>query len=159
MPPRLSASSAPSFRDFLHRTRVLQQYRSFLRELRGLDERLVRDLRGQVREGFRKGAATATTGAAKQAALTEGTRQLQMLRTYAGGARKHAENAASMGIRGSWVGTGTPDDVRGRVGVAWPWDGGSDAEEPAQGGPGGNEQTAASVVRDGNAAAQCGTRR
>lgn len=119
-----AVANIPSFRDFVHRSRVLTQYRSFLRELRGLDATQAREMRAHIRDSFRRAGApgTAMTGGEKKAALAEGERQLLQLRSYAAGIRKHVENAAAMAPgTDTWVGTGPEDDRRGRVGQGWPW--------------------------------------
>ena len=123
-------------REFMHRSRVLSQYREFMRELKGMEATAAHELRVQVRTGFDKGKAERNVGNQK-AMLLDGTRQLQFLRTYAGTARKPAAadgplspsfstppsgtGGGSSSSPGSWVGTGEEWDVRGRLGEAWPW--------------------------------------
>jgi hypothetical protein len=142
-----------NFRDFMRRGQVLSQYRSFQRELRLLPAKSASrvELAQKIREGFRQNKNEKDRSAVK-AMLTEGTRQLQFLRTYAGTARRGSgirepsivnndingsDNTTSttsvsvvLGTDGagegtpqnkSWVGTGDKDDIRGRVGVGWPW--------------------------------------
>ena len=141
----------------MRRGQVLSQYRSFQRELRLLPAKSASrvELAQKIREGFQQNKNEKDRAAVK-AMLTEGTRQLQFLRTYAGTARRgsgvresvsilstNTENvtnessvtslstvAATLGIDGngsvttpvaSWVGTGDKDDIRGRIGIGWPW--------------------------------------
>ena len=150
-----------NLRDFMRRGQVLSQYRSFQRELRLLPAKSASrvELAQKIREGFQQNKNEKDRAAVK-AMLTEGTRQLQFLRTYAGTARRgsgvresvsilsapsNTENvtnessvtslstvAATLGIDGngsvttpvaSWVGTGDKDDIRGRIGIGWPWGG------------------------------------
>ena len=156
MSKRLSGTSL-NLRDFMRRGQVLSQYRSFQRELRLLPAKSASrvELAQKIREGFQQNKNEKDRAAVK-AMLTEGTRQLQFLRTYAGTARRGSgvrDNSSSSNMvsnssgssatlgettstvsavlgtdevggtspNKSWVGTGDKDDIRGRVGVGWPW--------------------------------------
>jgi hypothetical protein len=159
--------AALGLRDFLRRGAVLAQYRSFLREVRGVeDPSSRREMRAQIRSGYEANRLERSPANIK-AALTEGARQLQFLRSYAGTARRgpsppatakgagvgagagagsggqqghghshggvpcsgdHSHDGGDFGEKPkaeeSWVGTGEPDDIRGRLGDGWPWGGG-----------------------------------
>jgi hypothetical protein len=101
-----------SLRDFMQRSRVLSQYRAFLRELHGLDSAAAKEMRAQVGAAFRERAGD-RSGA--RAHLAEGERQLQFVKSYCSTARA----GAAMGS--SWVGTGDAFDQKGRLGSGWPW--------------------------------------
>lgn len=111
---RPGIAAALSLREFVHRAKVLGMFRDFQRQLQGLDPAVATELRAQVREGFRKHAGEMDRGNIK-AAMMEGSRQLVFLRTYAGTAR-WTKGGAAGGGGDSWVGTGDPDDVKGRLG-------------------------------------------
>lgn len=124
--------NALSLRDFLHRSKVLTQYRNFMRELRGIDETASKELRARIREGFKANKAEKDK-ANRAAMLLEGTRQLQFVRTYVGTAKRGEAVAGAEGE--SWVGSGgDPEDVKGRLGHGWPWAGAeaADAEQEAE---------------------------
>ena len=119
MASRLRGGAALGLRDFIHRSRVLSQYRMFMRELVGIEAGTAAELRAQIREAFEKNRDEKNL-ANRKAALAEGTRQLQFLRTYVGTARR-AQEAAGMAPGESWVGSGETWDVRGRIGEGWAW--------------------------------------
>ena len=116
----LPLGAALTLQDFLHRSRVLGLYRTFLRELRGLDEAAAREARTRIREGFMRHRGERDRSALR-ALLADGERELQFVRTYAGTARR-ASSADSDAAPSSWVGTGEAWDVRGRVGSGWAWE-------------------------------------
>lgn len=165
--PRVLINSALNLRHFLRRQQVLQLYRSFLRELHGIDKSVANELRKQIREGFTTNRHVKNSNDIKNL-INEGNRQLQFVRTYVGTARRSTPtNASTVTTEGSlssqhntiqtmmlgkgnsvtketreqqinnsiinplvdtnnvkntsWVGTGEPDDIRGRVGEGWPW--------------------------------------
>jgi hypothetical protein len=108
---RPGIAAALSLREFVHRAKVLGMFRDFQRQLLGLDPAVAIELRAQVREGFRKHAGEKDRGNIKTA-MMEGSRQLVFLRTYAGTSRWTKAGQ----VEDSWVGTGDPDDVKGRLG-------------------------------------------
>lgn len=118
--PRKLPTALLGLRDFLRRAQVVGQYRNFMRELQGLDPQLQTELRKQIRDGFARHKSETDKSKIK-AALTDGTGQLAQLRKYAGSAKK---KAAGQSTDSTWVGTGEPDDIRGRIGNGWPWGGG-----------------------------------
>ena len=120
-----------SLRDFLWRSRVLTQYRAFFRATRELSPSAAADARAQVRENFRARMGESDRGV-RVSALAEGERQLAIVRKsaslasvadarFGGRASEGAPIIDTTDTSGSWVGTGAPDDVRGRVGAGWPW--------------------------------------
>ncbi len=123
---RSRLQGTPSLRDFLHRSKVLSQYRTFLRELVGLDKTTATEIRVQIREAYEMQRSEKNL-ANRKAALQEGARQLQFLRTYVGTTRR-AQEAAGMAPGESWVGTGEAWDVRGRIGEGWAWSSDAPAE-------------------------------
>lgn len=121
-----------NLRDFMHRSRVLALYRSFLRELVGLDPSAAQEMRGQIREGFRKHIGE-TNKANQKSLMNDASRELQFVRTYVGTARR-ARQAAGVGQdESSWVGTGEEWDVRGRIGNDWAWERDEDAPKGVSG--------------------------
>jgi hypothetical protein len=129
-PGRRAAGPALGLRDFIHRSRVLALYRSFMRELVGLDPAAGAEMRARVREGFVKHAAE-TNKAAQKALLADGARELQFVRTYVGTARRARAAAGVQSDEASWVGTGESYDIRGRIGADWPWGGDVGASQSA----------------------------
>lgn len=115
-------STTLSLAEFIHRSKVLQQYRSFLRELRGVDVAAAAELRDQIRASFKK-HKDERNRAQRAQLLSEGARQLIFVRTYVGTARKAQQAAGVEGMPGTWVGSGDVHDVRGRIGEGWPWGG------------------------------------
>ena len=136
----------PSFRDFVLRAQVLQQYAAFHRTLAraGLWQR--EDLRREVRTAFRFGGSPARPAAdagpsthtaappaadyaARRSLLDEGARQLATLRRQLGVAQTPAP-ATGFGyaqsktvVQPALMGTEQADDSRYRVGAGWPWGG------------------------------------
>lgn len=113
--PRALVGAALSLRDFINRSRVLTQYRSFLRELRGVEKGASRDLLTQVRDSFKRDKGERDRARCR-ALMAEGEKQLVLLRTYAGSTRTTPADTPA-----TWVGTGDATDIRGRVGSGWPW--------------------------------------
>jgi hypothetical protein len=101
-----------SLRDFMNRSRVLSQYRAYLRELRGIDSAAAVDMRRAIGAAFRQ---RASDRAGARGHLAEGERQLQFVKSYASTAR------AGVAMGSSWVGTGEAFDQKGRLGDGWPW--------------------------------------
>lgn len=99
-----------SLKSFIVRANVLSQYRAMLRVLGGYAPGEKMRLQQQVRHGFEQHRAE-TDSAAIGYLLSKGEEQLKFLR----GGNK------SMTATDSWVGQGTEDDKRGRVGEGWPW--------------------------------------
>ena len=113
---RSAVASALTLRDFIHRSKVLTQYRVFMRETVGLDSHVRKELRDQIRNEF-KSKANETNRANMKAHLMEGERQLQFLRIYRGTAKQ----VPNQGEEQTWVGTVDADDIKGRIGTGWPW--------------------------------------
>ena len=118
---RSRVGGALSLRDFLHKSKVLNQYRAFFRETTAMDATAAQELRRQIRAEYKlhKGEASA---AQRRALLNEGTRQLQSLRKYSGASLQAKKAAGGDSLPAdTWVGTGEAFDIRGRIGVGFPW--------------------------------------
>jgi len=134
-------ADALPLRAFMHRQRVLKQYRSLLRAataLRQVDASSARDARQQVVVSFRKWAGEGDKQHV-QTLLREGDSQLEMIKGMlaaanvevpdysrqavrsAGAATPQAAVPAEDGLSGGWYGQGPEDDIHGRVGEEWPW--------------------------------------
>lgn len=132
-----------SLQFFLNRSAALAQYRAFLRAAAALpDAATRRDVRRQVRQGFelQRGEASEARVALL---LRQGREQLKMVGDLVDSAvaqqrladanerrdwKKGDWAGGAAGSRDSWVdapreggGDGSEDDVKGRVGVGWPW--------------------------------------
>jgi len=102
-----------NLRDFMNRSRVLSLYRSYMRELYGIDTRAVAELKRTVRDTFKRHASDR---AGARGHLAEGERQLQFVKSYVSTARAGSPQGEN------WVGTGEAYDIRGRVGSGWAWE-------------------------------------
>ena len=160
-------NSSLSLRDFIWRSKVLSQFRSFLRALRPLDAATRGEARVRVRAGFsaarnagkdvratiladgeaqlavlrktaalaERGAASASSGTASSAscgsvghvhssACASAGAGTGLATDYPGAGGRAAVGAPTINVNdtsGSWVGSGTSDDERGRTGSGWPW--------------------------------------
>jgi hypothetical protein len=107
--------TVPSLQEFVHKTQVLKQYRSFLRAIRLIDQEEDRQHAYQeVKREFKTHSALQDK-IAKQMAVTEGERNLKQVQSLVGVSVAHEEH--------SWLNTQDPEDPRGRVGTDWPWQG------------------------------------
>jgi hypothetical protein len=120
-------TSALPYHVFMQRQRVLGLYRSMLRAVGRLQREDIRpDIWQQVRVEFRHNK-TITDAVSLKALMTEGTRQLEVLKDMAGspigGESKIHPVSPVVPIPGvtSWLDSSTEDDVKGRVGEGWPW--------------------------------------
>jgi hypothetical protein len=122
-PRRVLPRGALGLRDFLHRSRVLAQYREFMRELRclGPDSTAAKEMREQIREGFAKYAGERNRASQRQL-LADGARQLQFLRSYVSTAQRAQRAAGVEALPDTWVGSGDGWDIRGRIGEGWAWE-------------------------------------
>ena len=118
MASRRLPSNALSFKQFMLRGRVITQYRAFMRAISRAPVAARTGLRQEVRDEFRKHVQERNSADIK-ALLAEGKKQLVFAETLATTANRASIGSASLGE--SWVGTGEAWDVRGRVGVHWPW--------------------------------------
>ena len=120
LPPALSLA------DFIHRSRVLAQYRAFLRALDGVEGAAAVEARTSVRAAFARGAAV-TDRADARGLLAEGERELATLRGSTGTVRAGAGRVppppaapgcgggSSAGSSSSGSGVGSGGSVPGRA--------------------------------------------
>jgi hypothetical protein len=107
--------TVPSLKEFVHKTQVLKQYRSFLRAIRLMDNEEDRqDAYQEVKRAFKTHSVLQDT-MGKQMAVTEGERQLQQVQSLTGASVSVAHK------KDSWLDTHHEEDQRGRVGTDWPW--------------------------------------
>ena len=130
----------PSLADFIHRAKVLKQYRSFIRLAHYVDgkdsntgsgktnkdgnkERGCRAALDEVRISYKMGMTIGVDAMAKNMSYVEGERRLRELETTVGfnPPRQHPSKELSYDAD-SWINIQDEDDPRGRVGVQWPWD-------------------------------------
>eukprot|EP00956_Cyclotella_meneghiniana_P033848 scaffold99514_cov22-Cyclotella_meneghiniana.AAC.1 len=140
-----NTESIPSLSEFIHRSKVLKQYRSFIRLALFLDKRdnsndgtnasrkgECRAALEEVRVAYRLGVDKGRTDAlARTMAFTEGERRLKELQSMVGIIpRKQTQSSSSSTSHDeevsyydpdSWMNIKDEDDKRGRVGVQWPW--------------------------------------
>ena len=105
--------AVPSLQEFLHKSKVLKQYRSFLRTIRlidGVEDR--QTAHHEVKREFRMHSVLVDP-MAKQMAVTQGERKLKQVQSLVGYSFVHEED--------SWLSTNDREDPRGRVGTGWPW--------------------------------------
>ncbi len=108
---RKAIKDALPFHLFMRRQKVLQLYRNMLRANQNItDQNLRLDLRAEIKREFQRGKSL-TDAASINQSLTEGQRQLVMLRSL-------GDNSVSDG----WLSSGEEHDKRGRVGQGWPWE-------------------------------------
>lgn len=107
--------TVPSLKEFLHKTKVLKQYRSFLRTIRlidGVEDR--QTAYHQVKREFRMHSLLVDP-MARQMAITQGDRKLKQVQSLVGYSFTREEE------EDSWLNTKDSEDPRGRVGTEWPW--------------------------------------
>jgi len=107
-------NAVPSLQEFVHKQKVLKQYRSFLRSIRLIDDTSERQSAFQeVHREFKTHAALKDP-LATQMVVTEGERKLKQVQSMVG-------YSVSVDDEDSWLNTHDPEDPRGRVGTEWPW--------------------------------------
>lgn len=108
-------SSVPSLQEFVHKQKVLHQYRSFLKSIRLIEDTRERQNAFQeVHREFRNHASLKDP-LATQMAVTEGERKLKQIQSMVG------YSDSTVDDDDSWLNTQDPEDERGRVGTEWPW--------------------------------------
>lgn len=140
---------AKSLQYFLNRSRVLAQYREFLRTTSPLETDVRKDVRAQIRAGFEMYRDVHDEKKVSGVLLRQAREQLKMVEDLVDTAvarQRVAETAALAAAQSdggvvvnsvvrrpteSWMDAaaqdapvnedGTQDDVKGRVGVGWPW--------------------------------------
>ncbi|KAL3797230.1 hypothetical protein ACHAW5_004586 [Stephanodiscus triporus] len=138
----------PSLADFVHRAKVLRQYRNFVRLARFVDARNGGGGRGgiadddknnaggdgclaaldEVRLSYRVKMRTDMDAISRNMAYSEGEhklREIGMLVGYSAGDRSFSSSATPSSSQSydtdSWINIQDEEDRRGRVGVQWPW--------------------------------------
>ena len=133
--------SIPSLADFMHRAKVRQQYRNFIRLAHFVDNTSAagnerkpatgecRAALEEVRLSYQLGIKKGTDNLSKTMAFQDGERRLKQLEAMVGYSRKSTtsnnnEEASSEETyeADSWINIKDDEDKRGRVGVMWPWE-------------------------------------
>lgn len=135
--------SIPSLADFMHRAKVRQQYRNFIRlahfvdgtntSAAGNDSKSAtgecRAALEEVRLSYQLGIKKGTDNLSKTMAFQDGERRLKQLEAMVGYSRKSttANNNDEASLEetyeaDSWINIKDDEDKRGRVGVMWPWE-------------------------------------
>jgi len=129
----------PSLADFMHRTKVLKQYRNFVRLARfvdgkdaangssGADPGKIRAALEEVRLSYQLGMKKDVDVLSKSMAYSEGERRLRELEAmvgYSANTRSKESNEISLESydSDSWINIQDEEDPRGRVGLQWPWE-------------------------------------
>lgn len=141
--PKENDESIPSLADFMHRAKVRQQYRHFIRlahfvdgnntPVAGQEGKLntgeCRAALEEVRLAYKIGIKKGIDDLSKTMAFNEGERQLRQLEAMVGYNRKSTSSDASKQVAmeddyeaDSWINIKDDEDKRGRVGVSWPWE-------------------------------------
>jgi hypothetical protein len=106
----------PSLAEFVHKRRVLHQYRHFLKCIHCIpkeDEQQRQYMRTEVKEQFLS-LKDETDALTIQMGIKEGERRLAQLQSMVGYAPTATDDD-------SWINTPDAEDPRGRVGTEWPW--------------------------------------
>eukprot|EP01041_Mallomonas_annulata_P008124 gene8124-16672_t len=107
---------APSFHIFIHTRRVLSLYRTFLKEVKKVqDEELKLELNRLIKEEFKAGKLELDKYLVKNR-LTDGQRKLEQLRSLA------VPLTSSSPSKQFEVTMDDEDAAQGRVGTGWPWE-------------------------------------
>lgn len=141
--PNDGNDSIPSLADFMHRAKVRQQYRNFIRLAHFVDgnntsaagsERKpatgeCRAALEEVRLSYQLGIKKGTDNLSKTMAFQDGERRLRQLEAMVGYSRKSTTSnnnqqasAEESYEADSWINIKDDEDKRGRVGVMWPWE-------------------------------------
>lgn len=109
-------NSVPTLQEFVHKQKVLRQYRSFLKAIRLIQDETDRENAFlEVKRDFKAHAALQNT-LATQMAVTDGLRKLKQVQSMVGYSDENTEDDQD-----SWLNTPDTEDPRGRVGTEWPW--------------------------------------
>jgi hypothetical protein len=115
---RKSLQEVPTMAEFLHKQKVVHQYRQFLKCIHRIpDKDYQSEARLEVQQRYRQ-LARETDTFAIQMAVREGDRRLAQVQSLTG----YGSTVAATTDKDSWINTPDPEDPRGRVGVEWPWD-------------------------------------
>ena len=114
-----------SLRDFIWRSKVLTQFRAFLRALRALDDVSARDARLKVRAGFE--SARGASRDVRVTLLADGETQLAVLRKTAALAER--ANAAACGTSGHVHGASCGSSSNGKSNIGMKADAGDSIQQ------------------------------
>lgn len=141
----LQDNAAPSLADFIHRAKVLKQYRKFVRLAQHVDGKDSTSGDGatttttnninkaigchtaleEVRLAFKMGMKIGVDAMAKNMAVVEGERKLHELERTIGyySSREQSPPTEEHSYDpDSWINIQDEADIRGRVGMQWPWE-------------------------------------
>ena len=138
-----------SLADFIHRAKVMKQYRNFVRLAQYVDgkdsgstegnndnARESRAALDEVRISYKTNMRKGMDVLAKNMAFAEGERRLRELERTVGyrpAKREHqhtsSSNTESSYEADSWINIQDADDPRGRMGVQWPWERANDKDD------------------------------
>eukprot|EP00579_Thalassiosira_antarctica_P032821 CAMPEP_0201994706 /NCGR_PEP_ID=MMETSP0905-20130828/2453_1 /ASSEMBLY_ACC=CAM_ASM_000554 /TAXON_ID=420261 /ORGANISM="Thalassiosira antarctica, Strain CCMP982" /LENGTH=224 /DNA_ID=CAMNT_0048549727 /DNA_START=9 /DNA_END=683 /DNA_ORIENTATION=+ len=116
----------PSLADFMHRAKVMKQYRNFVRVAKFVDgtDRSNNNTSGECRAAleevklsYKLGMKKDIDALSKNMAYSEGERRLRELEAAVG----YSANKEQSYDADSWINIQDEEDPRGRVGVQWPW--------------------------------------
>mmetsp|Transcript_37998 Transcript_37998/g.81977 ORF Transcript_37998/g.81977 Transcript_37998/m.81977 type:complete len:233 (-) Transcript_37998:59-757(-) len=129
------AEPIPSLADFMHRGKVLKQYRNFMRLAQFVDGKDnggvtsggCRVALEEVRVSFKLGMKKDVDALSKNMAYAEGERRLREIQAMVGYSTSKQSNQSNLMSEGSydadsWINIKDEEDPRGRVGVQWPWE-------------------------------------
>ena len=131
----------PSLADFMHRAKVMKQYRKFVRLARYVDGKDgggtgggssgggYRAALDEVRLSYKMKMTKQLDTISKTMALTEGERKMKEISTMVGynipvhrsDQQTNNESEGSSFDDDSWINIQDDEDKRGRMGVQWPW--------------------------------------
>ena len=126
----------PSLADFMHRAKVMKQYRKFVRLARYVDGKDgggssggYRAALDEVRLSYKMKMKRQLDTISKTMALTEGERKMKEISTMVGynipahrsDQQTNNESEGSSFDDDSWINIQDDEDKRGRMGVQWPW--------------------------------------
>merc|ERR1712232_564503 len=107
----------PSLKQFMHQTKVKNQYRGFLRAADRIDdEKWKHQVKQDIRKEFHR-SLNETDRVVISMATKYGDKRLQELRAMVG-----YEDASAVDDPDSWINIKDEEDPRGRTGVEWPWE-------------------------------------
>ncbi len=113
----------PSLKDFLHRQKVIHQYRGFLKTLKHVnDEGSKSQILKEIRQSFSAykyenfDRDDSEQQVAVSMAVKEGERRLKEFQSMVGYVDDMGKSDPD-----SWINIKDEEDPRGRVGTTWPW--------------------------------------
>jgi len=113
-------TEVPSFKEFMHRSKVIDQYREMMRTISLiLDEQWKSQLQNDVRQGYTQ-YKSEQDSLAVQMALREGNQRLKQIQSIVG-YHPRSKFKPRESDPDSWINTKSANDPRGRIGEEWPW--------------------------------------